>query len=139
LLYASDYANLYSAPDSTRQIKRLVRRGELLNVLPSTGEFAAVAGPSGDTVGFVRREILAGRPPEPEPVKAWNPRELIGQCAYNPSDRKYLGKVIDVGPEGSDAYGRSAPGQRAVKIAHAESQIEVKFPKYLVVEPCSRR
>lgn len=63
--------------------------------------------------------------------------DLLGKCAYNPSDMKYIGRVIRVGPEGSDASGKSAPGQRAVVINTPENEwVTVTYPKYLVVKEC---
>lgn len=63
---------------------------------------------------------------------------LIGQCAYNPSDLKYLGRVIKVGPEGINAYGESVPGQRAVTVdIPGVGNVPTTYPGFLVVKPCN--
>jgi hypothetical protein len=63
---------------------------------------------------------------------------LIGQCAYNPSDLKYLGRVIKVGPEGVNAYGESMPGQRAVTVdIPGVGDVPTTYPRFLVVKPCN--
>ena len=62
---------------------------------------------------------------------------LIGQCAYNPSDLKYLGRVIKVGPEGINASGESVPGQRAVTVdIPGVGEVPTTYPRFLVVKPC---
>jgi hypothetical protein len=63
---------------------------------------------------------------------------LIGQCAYNPSDLKYLGRVIKVGPDGINAYGESVPGQRAVTVdIPGVGDVPTTYPRFLVVKPCN--
>lgn len=63
---------------------------------------------------------------------------LSGQCAYNPSDLKYLGRVIKVGPDGINAYGESVPGQRAVTIdIPGVGNVPATYPGFLVVKPCN--
>ncbi len=63
---------------------------------------------------------------------------LIGQCAYNPSDLKYLGRVIKVGPEGINSYGESVPGQRAVTVdIPGVGDVPTTYPRFLVVKRCN--
>ena len=64
-------------------------------------------------------------------------KQLVGKCAYNPSDRKYLGRVIRVGPEGVDSWGDAAAGQRSVTVNHPEAgPLDLTYPRHLIVEPC---
>lgn len=65
---------------------------------------------------------------------------LIGKCAYNPSDMKYLGRVIRIGGEGIDSYGKSDPGQRAITVMTTDNiTIDITYPKHLVIKDCETK
>lgn len=72
---------------------------------------------------------------------------LVGQCAHNPSDGAFLGRIAAVGALGRDAYGDAAPGQRpvTVKLTRERRQrtgvdtIVVTYPSFLVVLPCGAK
>lgn len=73
-----------------------------------------------------------------EAEKRKKAEELVGKCAYNPSDMRYLGRVVRIHAVDVDSYGDRAPGQITVVVKHVTADQEVKatYPKYLVVKEC---
>ncbi len=62
---------------------------------------------------------------------------LLGQCGYNPSDMKFSGRIIAVGPEGVNAYGEPEPGQRAVTVDNPlVGPMKLTYPRWVIVRPC---
>lgn len=67
-------------------------------------------------------------------------KRLLGKCAYNPSDNRYLGRVIRIGPEGYDSAKRPRAGQRSVTIMMQDGQTtDVTYPKNLILRDCKEK
>jgi hypothetical protein len=72
---------------------------------------------------------------------------LIGQCAYNPSDSAYLGHVTQVGAIGRNSYGEEEAGQRTVTVAltperarrSGKETTTATYPRFLIVHPCAAK
>lgn len=63
-MYASELANVYSEPDTTRGIEGFLQKGETLRVFAGdTGEFARIVTVPEQDTGYVRRSMLTSSLP----------------------------------------------------------------------------
>jgi len=89
----------------------------------------------------------ASAPPTDRPAVPGNgAADLVGKCAYNRSDHRYLGRVLEAGPIGMATANRPMPDQRVITVrltadlrqALGTATDELTYPRNATVESCPR-